>query len=495
MSRSQLDGAEQIQAGTIIRGDLNTTTTGSAVIAKIIAGTALTIASTGIDAGTGDVTINVGTIPIANGGTGQTSAAAALAALGGAPLAGPTFTGIVTLPASPRILGSSTGYTALTSANASATNYTITIPAATDTLVTLAATQTLTNKTLTSPTLVTPALDTPASGVLTNTTGLPLTTGVTGTLSVLNGGTGVTTSTGTGSVVLSTSPNLVTPALGTPTSGVLTNATGLPLTTGVTGILPVANGGTGINQVTSLRQAAYWATTAALPANTYSNGTSGVGATLTATAVGVLTIDSNTPNLGDRILVKNEATGANNGIYTLTTVGSASVAYVLTRATDSNTTVNVQNQIVSIVSGTLNAGTAWIVSTPTGITIGTTSITYKRLSTVSNATLNVGVTNTVASGTTVSATTATYTAPCNGNLNILIIGEASVATTTSASCTATLGSVTTIVSSASSNYGIVGSYNLPMTQGQATTVTGTVTTSTTGKVNVFVITNFIPSGA
>jgi hypothetical protein len=139
------------------------------------------------------------------------------------------------------------------------------------------------------------ALGTPSSGTATNLTGLPLSTGVTGLLPVGNGGTGTATpslvagtnvsitgtwpnqtinstggggggmvypgagiplstgsawdtsysTTGTGNVVLSTSPTLVTPILGTPTSGTLTNATGLPLTTGVTGLLPVANGGTG----------------------------------------------------------------------------------------------------------------------------------------------------------------------------------------------------------------------------------------------------------
>jgi len=102
----------------------------------------------------------------------------------------------------------------------------------------------------TSPTLVTPALGTPASGVMTNATGLPLTTGVTGTLPVANGGTGVTTSTGSGNNVLSTSPTLVTPILGTPTSGNLSNCTNVSLTAGVSGTLPVANGGTGVTTST-----------------------------------------------------------------------------------------------------------------------------------------------------------------------------------------------------------------------------------------------------
>jgi len=127
------------------------------------------------------------------------------------------------------------------------------------------------------------------------------------------------------------------------------------------------------------------ATTAALPANTYNNGTSGVGATLTGNSNGALSVDSTLTVATNRILVKNEAAGANNGVYVVTQVGSAGTPYILTRATDFDSVGTGVNEIDEgdfflVTGGAANINTAWVQQTPPPITLGTTALVFQQFS-------------------------------------------------------------------------------------------------------------------
>lgn len=128
------------------------------------------------------------------------------------------------------------------------------------------------------------------------------------------------------------------------------------------------------------KQSVRLATTSALPANTYNNGSSGVGATLTGNSNGALSVDSVAVNTNDRVLIAGESAAANNGVYVVTTVGSVSTAYVLTRSTDMNLAADFAGAMVAVTAGSTNSGSLFICGPSSSVTIGTTAIPWSELS-------------------------------------------------------------------------------------------------------------------
>lgn len=136
----------------------------------------------------------------------------------------------------------------------------------------------------------------------------------------------------------------------------------------------VAQAIAGLNPAQSVNAA----TTGALANSpTYANGSAGVGATLTEGSNAALTVDGYTPSVNDRILVKNQASTLQNGVYSVTATGDGSNPYVLTRATDYNTAANIDaTGVVPVINGTANATTSWLLTTSPVTTIGTDSLVY-----------------------------------------------------------------------------------------------------------------------
>jgi hypothetical protein len=168
------------------------------------------------------------------------------------------------------------------------------------------------------------------------------------------------------------------------------------------------------------------ATTTALTA-TYSNGTSGVGATLTNSGTqAALVIDNVSLTSGDRVLVKNQATTFQNGIYYVTTVGTVSTNWVLTRASDydqsiagevaAGDTTFVIAPVAQFSTTPTNQNTGWTMNSPGTISIGSSAITFAQSSGSGTVTAGTGINvtgNSVAVDSSVLTTTSTQTGITN----------------------------------------------------------------------------------
>lgn len=145
------------------------------------------------------------------------------------------------------------------------------------------------------------------------------------------------------------------------------------------------------------------ATTGALPSSVYSNGTNGVGATLTGSANGALgSIDGvSIAATGLRILVKNQANAFENGIYVVTTLGDASTKFVITRASDFNSSANISSGAFTFIEqGTIQSDTGWVLTTDGLITVGTTGLDFAQFAGAGAVIAGNGLTR---SGNTISA--------------------------------------------------------------------------------------------
>lgn len=135
--------------------------------------------------------------------------------------------------------------------------------------------------------------------------------------------------------------------------------------------------------------------------------------TLTETGSGALSVDGTTPSIGDRILLKNQTTGTQNGIYTVTDVGSGGTSWVLTRATDFDSSADIASgDYTFVTSGTVNGATGFILVTANPITIDVTSLTFTQFSsatayTAGNGLVLTGLSFAVGAGTGILATAGT----------------------------------------------------------------------------------------
>lgn len=176
---------------------------------------------------------------------------------------------------------------------------------------------------------------------------------------------------------------------------------------------------------------------------TYANGTAGVGATLTnAGTQAALVIDGVTLSVADRVLIYQQTTQTQNGIYVVTSVGSVSTNWVLTRSSDADTFVSAspaglsEGSTVFVQQGTTGAGGTYTCNTPGTITFGTTNITFVQISDAQIYSAGTGLT---LSGTQFSLTNPVATTL--GGTGLATFGASNRAIFSSGTTTLTAGTL------------------------------------------------------
>lgn len=258
---------------------------------------------------------------------------------------------------------------------------------------------------------------TPAVGSITG-----LGTGVAtflATPSSANLASAVTDETGSGALVFATSPTLTTAVLGSSTATTQApgdNSTKLATTAYVAAAL--------LGQ--DFKEAAKYASTAALPSIVYANGSSGVGATLTGVALAAISLDGASPGIGDRVLIKNQVSTFQNGIYVVTQTGSGIAVFILTRSTDFNQSFEIDTgDTVFVTAGSTQATTTWAYNGIDQPVMGTDAITFAQTAgqgsfTAGNGISITGVSIAIDTSVTVDKTTVqtlsnkTFVAPALG---------------------------------------------------------------------------------